>query len=217
MFEIDVVNKKGMELVESKLLHKKLEVRSYHSDWIKRRIDNYDFKEGIDYYIDQYSKMSNGKKTGGKLKKDFLITMDMAKELAMLENNDIGKEARKYFIAVEKEYQKKILRRAIGKETRKTLTDAIEESGENERMHGKGYSNFTRLVYSLTGLTEHQKLFKSKYPKDNYRDHVSPEMLKRIELAESLIKPLLELDKEYGEIKTIIEPLFKVKVKVIIK
>ena len=111
---------------------------------------------------------------------------------------------------------KKSVTRAIGIETRKTLTDAIKESGENERMHGRGYSNFTGLVYSLTGLTDKFKEYKEsckilKHKPDGFRDELSAEETKRVELAESLIKPMLELEKEYSDIKKCLEPLFKVK------
>ena len=50
MFELELVEKKGTQLIDSKLLHKNLEVASYHADWIRRRIENYGFEEGQDYY-----------------------------------------------------------------------------------------------------------------------------------------------------------------------
>lgn len=111
----------------------------------------------------------------------------------------------------------KYITRAIGIETRKTLTDAIEESGENERMHGYGYSTFTNFVYKLTGLAESFKAYKRACKEEGikpskYREEcLNPDELKRVELAESLIKPMLELEKEYSEIKECLEPLFRVK------
>ena len=211
MFNIEIVKYKQINTIESKLLHRALEVKSYHSDWLRRRIDNYDFEEGQDYFI---TKMSKTKKLG-RPTIDYLITLDMAKELAMLENNEIGKKARKYFIAVEKDYMKRTINRAIGKETRKTLTDIIKESGENERMHGKGYCNYTKLVYSVTGLSEpykeYMKMCKDTNIKPHFRDDLTPEQLKQVDLAESLIKPMLKLEKEYSDIRETLEPLFKVK------
>jgi phage anti-repressor protein len=213
MFDIEIVKHKQINTIDSKLLHKALEVKSYHSDWLKRRIDNYDFEKGQDYFI---SKMSKSKKMG-RPTLDYLITLDMAKELAMLENNDIGKKARKYFIQVEKEYHKKDLARLVGIQTRKTLTDAIEESGENERMHGRGYSTFTNFVYKLTGLTQQFKEYKGSckilgHKPNRFREDIlSPDELKRVELAESLIKPMLEMEREYSAIKSVLEPLFTIK------
>ena len=220
MFELDVIEKKGTRLIDSKLLHKKLEVASYHKDWIRRRIENYGFEEGIDYYLFDGSKMSTQKREGRggvSHRKDYLLTFDMAKELSMLENNEIGKEARKYFIRIEKDYYSKIAQRAISIESRKELTDVIKDSGENERMHGHGYSTYTNFVYDLVGLKDKFKFWKlkSKAFRDdysgNFRDYITPDELEKVKRAESIIKPLLELDKQYSEIKKTLEPLFKIK------
>ena len=210
MFDIEIIKNKGFDVIDSKLLHKELDVASYHKDWIRRRIDGYGFEEGTDFFAKQCSTLS-----GGSKRKDYLITLDMAKELCMLENNDKGKSTRKYFINAEKSFQKLNTLRLVGIETRKTLTDAINESGENERMHGKGYSNYTRLVYAVTGLSEqfkeYKRVCKDMGLKEDFRSDLTISELKRVELAESLIKPMLELEKEYSDIKETLEPLFKTK------
>ena len=88
----------------------------------------------------------------------------------------------------------------VGIETRKTLTDKIKDSGENDRMHGFAYSGYTKLVYKLCGI---------KYKKiDNFRDTLTIEELERVKNVESMIKPLLEIKKEYSEIKDILYPIF---------
>jgi phage anti-repressor protein len=183
--------------------------------WIARAITKYNFIEGKDFST--YSCETKN----GRPKIDYVVTIDMGKELAMVSATKQGSIVRKYFLKCEEIAKEKAITRAIGKETRKTLTDAIEESGENERMHGRGYSNFTRLVYSLTGLTAKYKKYKDhekeskKTGKDyllvSFRDSLLPDELKRVELAESLIKPMLEMEKEYSSIKLVLEPLFKVK------
>jgi len=133
----------------------------------------------------------------------------------LLRNNgkavEFKKQLVKEFFKMKGFIDSKKIVRAIGLETRKTLTDSIKESGENERMHGKGYSNYTRLVYQVTGLKEDYKEYKKHFPKGDYRTSLNPTQLKQIELAESLIKPMLELEKEYSEIKKTLEPLFKTK------
>lgn len=202
MLDIEIrKTKSGIPVIDSKLLHKRLEVRSYHRDWIRRRIENYGFREGFDYFIDN-SKMSDQKGRGGdRRSKTFLITLDMAKELAMLENNEIGKKVRRYFIKAEKQLRHYEAVRMASIEMRKTLTDKIKESGEDERMHGHAYSNYTRLAYSLIGI---------KYVKqDNFRDTLSADELKRVKLVEDMIKALLEIGKDYAEIKGSLEPIFK--------
>lgn len=75
-----------------------LEVNSKFADWITRRISQYGFIENQDYVIQiAYTK--------GRPRKEYFITLDMAKELCMVENNERGKEARRYFIKCEKELQ----------------------------------------------------------------------------------------------------------------
>ena len=210
MFDIEIIDRKGIKVIDSKLLHKQLEVKSYHADWIRRRIENYGFVEKKDFYIDQHSTVR-----GGTKRKVYLITVDMCKHLAMIENNHTGEKVRNYFIAVEKEYYKTRLTREIGKEVRKSLTDAVQDSGEQERMHGRGYSNYTNMVYDVCGLkgiyTAWKKSPLGKEKNAKFRDFVEPRQLKQIELAESLIKPLLELDKQYCEIKDTLKPLFERK------
>jgi len=86
----------GNRTVSARDLHGFLEVNSKFADWIKNRIDKYDFIEGIDFVT--YSKSLEK----GRPEIEYALSLDMAKELSMVESNDRGKEARKYFIAVEK-------------------------------------------------------------------------------------------------------------------
>ena len=92
-------------------IHSYLEVKTRFNDWINRAIVKYDFKENIDFVKIDNSLLKNGKRDFSDFteKKEYIVTMDMAKELAMLENNPKGKETRKYFIACEKELQKRDL------------------------------------------------------------------------------------------------------------
>ena len=90
--------------VNARDIHNYLQVNSKFADWIKRAISKYDFKENIDYTV-----LKNEKKLNDGVCRpftDYIVTMDMAKELAMLENNPKGRETRKYFINCEKELQK---------------------------------------------------------------------------------------------------------------
>lgn len=85
--------------VNARDIHEYLEVKTRFNDWIKRAIERYDFRENIDY-----SKMSILQNGNPNPIIDYIVTLDMAKELAMLENNEKGKEIRKYFIKIEKEH-----------------------------------------------------------------------------------------------------------------
>ncbi|EOI0504126.1 antA/AntB antirepressor family protein [Campylobacter coli] len=66
-----------------------------YSNWIKNRINYYNFIENQDYIIELVY-------TKGRPRKEYYITLDMAKELCMVENNEKGRQARRYFIECEK-------------------------------------------------------------------------------------------------------------------
>ena len=78
------------------------ETKTKFADWIKERITQYEFIEN-----EEFIKLRNFTKVGN-LKRpqiDYYITIDMAKELCMIENNEQGKNIRKYFIEAEKRYR----------------------------------------------------------------------------------------------------------------
>lgn len=84
--------------VNAKDLHKKLEVKTTFADWIVRKIKKYWFVEWLDY-------LKNEKPLNNQ--KDYIFTLDTAKEIAMVENNKKWREIRRYFIEIEKEYKLK--------------------------------------------------------------------------------------------------------------
>lgn len=82
-------------------LHEFLEVGSNYTTWFNRMCE-YGFKENVDFQI-RFPKMeSEGR--GGQNKIDHEITLDMAKEIAMIQRNEKGKQARQYFIEIEKQW-----------------------------------------------------------------------------------------------------------------
>jgi len=85
-------------LVDARELHTFLESRQDFSTWMRNRIKRFKFKEGEDYT--SFHKIVE-RETGGSKRHDFALTLNMAKELAMVENNDKGREARRYFIEAE--------------------------------------------------------------------------------------------------------------------
>jgi anti-repressor protein len=92
---IPFVRNNGKKAVNARDLHERLEVTTRFNDWIARRIAEYDFREGEDFY----SKLS--KSIRGRPATEYILTLDMAKELAMLENNEKGREIRRYLIRIE--------------------------------------------------------------------------------------------------------------------
>jgi len=89
-------NEKGQQLVSARNLYEFLGATERFSNWMNRQLE-YGFIEGIDY---------NGCKVFNTLAnqevQDFVLTLDTAKEISMIQRSDKGKEARQYFIACEK-------------------------------------------------------------------------------------------------------------------
>lgn len=97
---IQIQKTDGLDTVNARDLHQFLEVGKDFSSWIKSRIEKYDFIEGEDYLL---TKIGEQLPSGTKYKIEYEITFDMAKELAMVENNSKGKQVRRWFIQKQKE------------------------------------------------------------------------------------------------------------------
>lgn len=93
---------KGEKVVYGSELHAVLEVKSNYRDWIRNRLSDCEAAENDDYEAAKILAPS------GQNKKEYIIKLDTAKEMAMLERNDKGKQVRRYFIAVEKKYKEAV-------------------------------------------------------------------------------------------------------------
>ncbi|MEN2350546.1 antA/AntB antirepressor family protein [Lacticaseibacillus paracasei] len=91
----------GTIAVSGRELHKFLGVNDNYTDWFKRMTD-YGFTENVDFA--GLSEKSD-KPTGGRPRIDHVMTLDMAKEVAMIQRTDRGKQARQYFLEVERRYK----------------------------------------------------------------------------------------------------------------
>lgn len=108
---LPIGEKNGQKAVNARDLHSFLQVGKDFSTWIKNRIDKYDFIEGKDFqtlYLDYQGNLlnirlpQNGESENQQVSKiEYALSISMAKELSMIENNERGKQARKYFIACE--------------------------------------------------------------------------------------------------------------------
>lgn len=106
---------KGNQAVSARELYQFLEVGREFANWIKARIEKYGFVENKDFYKLYFDQQGNmipivnsvnidyQRVIGGRI--EYVITLNMAKELAMVENNEKGKEARRYFIQCEEQFR----------------------------------------------------------------------------------------------------------------
>ncbi|OFA04822.1 antA/AntB antirepressor family protein [Duganella sp. HH101] len=94
-----VVDGATIQTINARSLHSFLQSGKDFSNWIKDRVAKYGFVDGKDYTTFS-PKQANT--LGGRPSIDYHISLDMAKELAMVERTDKGREARQYFIECEK-------------------------------------------------------------------------------------------------------------------
>lgn len=88
-------------LCNARDLHAFLGVKKVFAAWITNRISEYEFIENQDYILlSNLGKQTSGR--GGHNRKDYHLTLDTAKELAMVEHNEKGRQIRRYFIECEK-------------------------------------------------------------------------------------------------------------------
>ncbi|EDW0701057.1 phage antirepressor Ant, partial [Salmonella enterica subsp. enterica] len=95
------INNESTLLCNARDLHEFLEVGKDFSTWIRTRITEYGFVENQDFIL----LPKNGEQKigrGGHNRKDYHLALDTAKELAMVERNEQGRQVRRYFIECEK-------------------------------------------------------------------------------------------------------------------
>ncbi len=157
------------------------------------------------FYLDSY------KASNGKTNPMYLMTRDGFTLLAM---GYTGEKAMKFklayikqFNAMEKTLQGKLIEREKGIAVRQSLTKALQQSTENERMHGHAYSTYTNCIYKvLFGKNAKQireELGISK--KENMRDYLSTEELRAIQSMECLVSGLVDCGWGYDQIKQFIQ------------
>jgi phage anti-repressor protein len=97
-------------IASARALHKALGVGRDFTNWIKGRIDQYGFVAGTDYI--RVENLSSPKRASAKFRQqiehDYLLSLDMAKEVAMVERNEQGRAVRRYFIQCEEELQRSV-------------------------------------------------------------------------------------------------------------
>jgi phage anti-repressor protein len=103
---VKVVEDDGKQAVSARDLHTALEVKRNFSGWIKNRIEKYRFVEGEDYRLVKFGDVVNRPQGGGKIGDAYFLTLDTAKEIAIVESNEKGREIRQYLIKVEEAWNR---------------------------------------------------------------------------------------------------------------
>lgn len=192
------------QVVNARELWKALGSKQEFANWIKNRIESYGFQENSDYIsFDEVIKRA----TGATTKREYLLTLDTAKELAMVESNEKGQMVRRYFIEAEKRYRELKIIRARSKAERRLFTDILKEVLPESPHKNWRYKQFTDLVYKhVTGYNAKQLREMYDKPKDfNVRELLTPQQLREVIRYESIIQGLLQLGQNYNGVKAILD------------
>lgn len=113
----------------------------------------------------------------------------------------------KQFNAMEKLLKGKLVEREKGIAVRQSLTKALQQSNENERMHGHAYSTYTNCIYKVVFGMDAKKL-REMYgigKNDDLRGCFTAEELKSIQSMECLVSGLVDCGWGYDQVKAFIE------------
>lgn len=95
------VNENGEPTISGRMLYDFLEVKEKYTQWFNRKSKG--FIENVDF-VPYSEKTESGGVSGVKVILNHVLTLDMAKHLAMMQQNEKGMIARQYFIDVEKKW-----------------------------------------------------------------------------------------------------------------
>jgi len=100
-----------VKTINARDLWKYLDVKKEFANWIKKQIDSLGLEDNIDY---SSFALKVKREKGASVKKEYILTLDAAKHIAMASRTAKGKEARNYFIEVEKAFNRHISPNVIG-------------------------------------------------------------------------------------------------------
>lgn len=216
-------NGEKKRFVNARELHRWLGVGRDFSTWIKDRIDKYDFVENLDFFT-SIPQFGDGKfglnktkikdpKSGKVVAKDYILSVDMAKELAMVENSGIGKKVRKYFIRVEGDFKKVMRIATLNPKIINQLASQFSETREETKNYRKdftdciknfvavkNYGTYTDMLYNFLFLEkakEYRKLLELA-KKDFTRNYMYEEILLIIGAFEAGLAG--EIEKEFNKL-----------------
>lgn len=148
----------GEKVVYGTELHATLEVKTPYRTWVDRRFSDCEAIKDKDYTTEQICTLS-----GGTPKREDIIKLDTAKEIAMLERNEKGKQVRRYFIQVEEKYKQQVIdRQQLSPHTQAlmALTDSIARTELEQKRQAK----------EIEEIKNNQKVISETFSKDSGKD-----------------------------------------------
>lgn len=182
----------GQRIVYGKDLHKSLSVRTDFSTWVKRRLNECDAQEKNDYEL---LPIIEEQASGAKHTIEYVIELDTAKEMAMLERNEIGKRVRQYFIEVDNRHRQQAI-------DRNSLSPELQMFIKMGEVMARQELEQKRQAVEIENIKESQQVITEtfqKQPEDDFKTWVNKCVGK---MAESSKYPFRGSDKDkYKQIR----------------
>lgn len=140
--------KDGSVAVDGRDLHDFLEVETPYTKWINRMME-YGFAENVDFSVFDKNVHDDTAFGGVRKMKDHALTLDMAKELSMIQRTKKGKQARQYFISMEKQAKFK-QQLPLPKDYPSALRALADSMEENQKL--KPAADYTQKMLANPGL-----------------------------------------------------------------
>ena len=151
------------------------------------------------------------KASNGKPNPMYVMTRDGFTLLAMGYTGEKAMQFKlayiKQFNAMEELLKGKLIEREKGIAVRQSLTKALQQSAENERMHGHAYSTYTNCIYKVL-FGKNAKQLREELgigTNENLRDHLTLEELRAIQSMECLVSGLVDCGWGYEQVKDFIQ------------
>ena len=136
-------------VVNARELHAAIGSERKFADWAKYKIAKFGFKEGVDFEVLKVSPRNVKNPIGGRPAKEYILTLGVAKELSMVENNELGRKIRNYFIDCERQViadlQKQAAQAKLAQQQKAIPVPAPVAFDKNHLVPGP-YSNITEKL-----------------------------------------------------------------------
>ena len=164
------------QTVNARELHEFLEVGKDFSNWIKDRIEKYDFVENVDFV--RFSPNSAKTPYGGRPSVEYHISLSMAKELCMVERNEKGKQARQYFIECERVAKQKLAAQPALPSYSEALRQLADQIDHNKELQEKIEQDKPKVDYCDQIVADNGAMTITKaakvigYPPRKFKDYI---------------------------------------------
>ena len=161
---IKVVYDNDRPTVSGRELHEKLEIKTAYKDWFPRMCE-YGFNENEDYILVAQKRATNNPKNPETTFNDHQLTLEMAKQICMIQRTEAGKRYREYFLEIEKMWNSPeyVMARAVKMSDRKIalLSGQLAEANKQIEKAKPKIEYYDTIASSegLTSIRETAKLF----------------------------------------------------------